>query len=121
MSQEKWTECPDEIEAPEALEALEGLPPGRKDDAGKDRWSLLPWDAVREVVKVLTFGAAKKYKPNNWQFVPDARIRYEDALERHLFAWRTGERLDPESGFNHLAHAGCCVLFLLWFDLRSSK
>lgn len=32
---------------------------GAKDDFGKPRWGLLPYDAVEEVVKVLTYGAAK--------------------------------------------------------------
>jgi hypothetical protein len=32
-----------------------------------------------------------------------------------------GAKADPESGLPHLAHAVCCVLFLLWFDERSSK
>jgi hypothetical protein len=30
---------------------------GRKDDAEKDRWETLPTDAVRAIVKVLTYGA----------------------------------------------------------------
>lgn len=42
---------------------------GVKKDEGKLRWSLLPWDAVEEVVKVLMFGA-NKYTfrfDNKWQ------------------------------------------------------
>ena len=93
--------------------------PGAKYDAGKDPWHLLPWVAVREVVRVLEHGR-KKYAPNNWQLVPDARDRYFSAAVRHLTAWHNGEDLDAESGLHHLAHAGCCVLFLLWFSLRPS-
>ena len=48
---------------------------GRKDDAEKPRWDLLPFGPVREVVEVLTFGA-KKYAPDNWQRVPEPRRRY---------------------------------------------
>lgn len=92
-------------------------PDGRKDDAGKPRWGLLPWRALGSVVDVLTYGA-KKYAPHNWQKVPEARERYEDALERHLVAWRLGENVDPESGLPHLAHAACCLLFLLAFELH---
>jgi len=88
---------------------------GRKDDQGKLRWSLLPWDSVKDVVKVLEAGA-KKYGDDNWKMVEGGRTRYFDALLRHLMAWREGERLDVETGLPHLAHAGCCVLFLLWFD-----
>jgi hypothetical protein len=91
--------------------------PGNKADAGKDRWDLLPTNAVREVVKVLTFGA-KKYAPENWRKVPDARARYYAATWRHLTAWYEGERSDQETGLHHLGHAGCCVLFLLALDLE---
>jgi hypothetical protein len=89
---------------------------GRKDDTGKDPWDLLPWDAVREVVKVLAFGA-KKYAPRNWE-KGMAYSRLYAATMRHMIAWWDGERSDPETGFSHLSHAGCCVLFLLAFELR---
>ena len=84
---------------------------GLKKDHGKDRWDLLPWEEVEEIVKVLTFGA-NKYADNNWQKVPQGRERYFAAAMRHLVAWRRGEERDPESGLKHLAHAGCCLLFL---------
>ena len=77
---------------------------------------LLPWGALVEVGRVMTFGA-KKYAPGNWTKVSDARARYFDALHRHLAAWAQGERLDPEFGLHHLAHASCCLLFLLAFEL----
>lgn len=93
---------------------------GRKSDAGKPRLSLLPWRAVQQIVAVLEFGAAK-YGADNWQRVPEARQRYFDATMRHLLAWWDGERLDAESGLPHLAHAGCCILFLLWSDKDASE
>ena len=95
----------------------------RKDDGGKLRWDLLPWDCVKEVVRVLTIVTteAKKpqpYAPDNWKTVPCARTRYFAACHRHLVAWWLGERYDPEFGIHHLAHAICCLLFCLWFDLN---
>jgi hypothetical protein len=90
---------------------------GEKLDTGKTRWSLLPWKETEQLVRVLDFGA-KKYSVDNWQQVPNARERYFDAALRHLVAWKSGEELDPESGLPHLAHAGCCVLFLLWGPQR---
>jgi hypothetical protein len=89
---------------------------GRKDDQGKRRWGLLPWRALGVVADVFTFGA-KKYADNNWQRVPCARERYFDALQRHVNAWHLGEANDPETGYHHLAHAACCVLFLLSFEI----
>lgn len=100
---------------PTSPEHYTALDPGVKHDAAKPRWSLLPLTAVGRVVDVLEFGA-RKYAPGNWQRVPGARDRYFDAALRHLVAWRTGETADPESGHHHLAHAACCVLFLLWFE-----
>jgi len=89
---------------------------GVKYDNDKPRWYLLPWNAVEEVVKVLTLGAVK-YEDDNWKRVDNAKSRYFSALLRHLTAWVGGETNDSETGLNHLAHAGCCLLFLLWFDL----
>jgi len=48
---------------------------GRKDDAEKPRWDLVPFPELTDTVRVLTFGAAK-YSPDNWQKVPGARCRY---------------------------------------------
>lgn len=92
----------------------------RKDDQGKAPFHLLPWAAVTEIVQVLRFGAAK-YAPNQWQLVPEAKDRYFAAAMRHLVAHQGGELRDPESGHLHLAHAGCCVLFLIWFALRGGE
>jgi hypothetical protein len=87
-------------------------PDGSKHDQAKERWDLLPTEAVRQVVKVLGYGA-RVYAVDNWKVVPDARRRYYAAALRHLTAWWEGEKVDNESGLPHLAHAACCVLFLL--------
>lgn len=89
---------------------------GVKYDSGKPQWSLLPFKALTEVVEVLTYGA-KKYAPDNWKKVPDARRRYIDAGFRHFTAYASGETRDPETGKHHLAHAICCLLYLIAFDL----
>lgn len=83
-----------------------------KHDAGKARWDLLPMGATAAVVDVLTFGATK-YGPHSWRGIDDARARYYAAAMRHLVAWWRGETVDPESGLPHLAHAACCLLFLI--------
>lgn len=88
---------------------------GIKYDQDKPVWSLLPFRAVKEVVDVLTSGA-KKYSPDNWKIVPNARQRYVDAAFRHFVDWQDGEKKDKETGKSHLAHAVCCLLFLLWFE-----
>lgn len=93
------------------------MSPGAKHDAGKPRFSLLPHRALAAVMAVLEYGA-EKYGADNWQKVESARTRYYDAAQRHLMAWWLGQDDDPESGLPHLAHAACCVLFLLWGERR---
>lgn len=93
---------------------------GRKFDAGKLRFSLLPLRPLRKVLEVLEYGA-KKYAPNNWKHVEGAHDRYYDAAMRHLTDWREAHEegasvADAETGVSHLAHAICCLLFLMWFE-----
>ena len=84
------------------------------ESASKPRLELLPSAALEQIAEVLTYGAAK-YDANNW--CRGARWgRYYAALLRHLFAWWRGEDRDAETGLSHLAHAGCCLLFLMEYQ-----
>jgi hypothetical protein len=85
---------------------------GRKFDGNKPMMSLLPPHAMIAVGRVLTFGA-KKYDRDNWKKVPNAKIRYLDAMFRHGFQYLSGEEIDSESGENHMAHIICCASFIL--------
>lgn len=89
---------------------------GKKFDEGKLRYDLIPVKALREVVKVLTFGA-KRYGDNNWK-ITKPESRYTAAAMRHGEAYRDNEIHDPDSGLHHLAHRICCDLFLLQIDLE---
>jgi hypothetical protein len=89
---------------------------GRKFDGGKIRYGLLPPLALKATADVLTFGA-EKYEPDNWKYVPDSLNRYFDAAQRHMWAFKEGETIDPESGRHHLAHALCCLMFLYEHDI----
>jgi len=84
---------------------------GRKFDGSKLEYGLLPPLALKATVDILTFGAVK-YERDNWKIVPDAKRRYFDALQRHLWAWKEGEYIDPESRKHHLAHAMACLMFV---------
>lgn len=87
---------------------------GTKYDESKVRTDLLPTNPLMDIAKVLTFGA-RKYNDRNWE-KGIAWNRVYGALQRHLFAWWNGQDLDPETGLSHLAHAGCCIVFLLEFE-----
>lgn len=88
----------------------------RKDDCDKLPLDLIPVESLEEIGVVLRHGA-EKYAPRNWE--PGMRWgRCYAALLRHLFAWWRGEDRDPDSGLSHLAHAGCCILFLISYEHR---
>lgn len=89
---------------------------GVKYDGGKDPWHLAPWDAFKAIVKVMDFGA-KKYAARNWEKGMDWSRLYSATL-RHLTAWWEGEKADADTGYSHLWHAGCCVVFLIAYELR---
>lgn len=91
---------------------------GNKHDTGKDPWHLVPWDAVRAIVMILAFGA-RKYAARNWELGMDWS-RCFSACQRHMLSWWQGEDKDPETGYSHLWHAGCCILFLIAYELRGT-
>lgn len=93
---------------------------GTKNDEGKLEWSLIELKNLEPMLKVLMFGA-KKYAPDNWKKVPDAKKRYYDAFMRHFAAYQAGEILDAESGLPHLDHAQCCLYFLSYFEHKDGK
>lgn len=82
-----------------------------KHDDNKTRLELLSPIALTEIAKVMTFGA-KKYADHNWR-KGFKWSRLLGATLRHVLAFMGGEDKDPESGISHLAHAGCCIMFLL--------
>lgn len=83
---------------------------GSKYDGDKPRMDLLDADFLEQVASVLTFGA-QKYAAHNWRG-GIAYSRLIAAAYRHLGAINRGEDIDPESGLPHVAHLGCCVMFL---------
>jgi hypothetical protein len=88
---------------------------GVKLDEHKARFDLIPPMAELAVAHVLRFGA-EKYAPGNWALVENGHERYMAAALRHLNAYRMGELEDIESGYSPLAHAICCLLFILEKD-----
>ena len=93
---------------------------GVKHDQGKLRWDLLPILLVQEVIKVLMAGS-EKYEDNNWKHIEHKYPRYWNAAMRHMTQYVTEGQNDDETGLNHLAHAICCMLFLLWEDMKYEK
>lgn len=91
----------------------------KKNDLGKLEWSLMPEEALEQVVKVLMFG--KKYGAWNW--LDNANqveySRFMDAIERHFKAYKRGANRDAESNLHHLAHVITNCLFLMTYDIKT--
>ena len=84
---------------------------GAKFDLGKNRYDLIPGDALDALVAVYTYGT-KKYDDNNWRKgIKWGRIF--GALMRHAWAFWRGEEFDKESGLPHMAHAAWQCMTLL--------
>jgi hypothetical protein len=85
---------------------------GKKYDMGKLRFDLFPDNVLPSVLKVLMHGA-EIYGEDNWKFVKNFNKRYYAAAMRHLNSWKFGKVYDKNTGISHLAHAICCLSFLL--------
>ena len=103
-------------EAVELKTVVGEMPTGSalKFDDGKMPFHLLSTEAMNQTAAVLAFGA-EKYAEHNWRkgFVWSRPL---SAAMRHITAFNAGEDKDPESGLSHLAHAACCIMFLLEFE-----
>lgn len=71
--------------------------------------------SAAELAAVLEFGLAKYGVRDGWRCLDHAQERYTDACLRHLVAM-ADELYDTESGLRHIAHAACCLAFLLELD-----
>lgn len=87
--------------------------PAVKYDNEKPSLDLLPSHSLEQIAKVLDFGA-EKYGKYNWM-AGMSWSRLLGATLRHIFKFISGEDIDKESNLPHLAHAGSCILFLLWY------
>ena len=90
--------------------------PAWKQDAGKPRMDLIAPEMLFGVAEVLDFGA-RKYAERNWER-GISWGRCFGAMMRHMWAWWRGEACDPETGFSHLSHAACCLMFLMAYEAR---
>jgi hypothetical protein len=91
-------------------------PTGVKHDHGKPPYHLLAPEMLDGTARVLAFGA-DKYGARNWE----AGMHWSrpfSAMMRHMWAWWSGDRADPETGMSHLWHAACCLMFLIAYEQR---
>jgi hypothetical protein len=77
------------------------------------RLHAIPWEALQLLGRVYAFGE-NKYADYNFRKGYDWSLSY-DAMQRHLWAFWSGEDTDKESKLPHLAHAIWHGLTLLFF------
>lgn len=83
---------------------------GAKFDSDKERFDLVPAEALIDLARIYTMGAVK-YEDRNWEKgIKWGRIFA--AIMRHLWKFWNGEEIDQESGLPHVSHAawGCFTL-----------
>lgn len=92
---------------------------------GKRKWSLVHFESLEPMVKVLEYGA-KKYTidihdedgtvidsisgKDNWKNQMDLKEILE-SIQRHLAALLDGQDYDSESGLHHMGHIQCNAMF----------
>ncbi len=82
-----------------------------KDLDNKVSMNLLDFQALTAMAEVLVFGK-RKYAAHNWRKGLPVTTSIDAAL-RHLLKTCSGEKIDPESGLDHLAHAAVNLMFAL--------
>lgn len=90
----------------------ENKPKALRHNKGKAQWSLVDFESFEDMVKVLEFGA-NKYEAHNWK-KGHYTTKLCESLMRHLFAYLSGEDVDPESGCSHIGHIQCNAMFLAY-------
>lgn len=97
----------------------DNLKVGTKYGASKPQPSLVPYEAIAWLARVLEYGASK-YARDNWRKLDSEadRIKLLDALERHVGEFKSGVVFDVESKMPVIAHVLCNAAFLTYFLVR---
>jgi hypothetical protein len=89
---------------------------GKRYDAGKLRYDLIPPECLEALAFVYTIGA-EKYGDWNWsKGLPFGKTLA--AMERHIQAWRKGETFDQEDGQHHLGSVAWGAFALMWMEIH---
>lgn len=90
-----------------------------KENENKPRLGLVYYSMLEGIANVREFGIKKYGDREDWRNTEEMREKYYDAALRHLNKAKAAEMddngpspFDEESGFHHLCHAACCLMFL---------
>jgi hypothetical protein len=82
----------------------------------KPQWSLVHFESISELPRVLEFGAIK-YSRDNWKKGLDLN-EIKDSMQRHLAELIDGNEHDLESGLHHIGHIMCNCMFYMYHYKR---
>jgi hypothetical protein len=100
-----------------SVESAQETGDSQKKDNGKLRYDLIPPEALEELARVYTIGAAK-YADNGWLNEPMRWGRIFRALVGHAFKWWGGETYDAQDGQHHLSSVAWCAFSLMVYEKR---
>lgn len=83
---------------------------------GKLQWSLVHFQSLEPMVRVLEYGT-EKYSRENWKKGLDKNEILESMM-RHLTALLDGEVIDAESKQYHVGHIMCNAMFYHYFYVQ---
>lgn len=102
------------VESKEIKSGLEETTLADRYNDGKLQWSLVDFESLESLVRVLEYGA-KKYDTDQWKKGLHFRGVCESMM-RHLIAYMKGEDIDNESGLSHLGHIQANAMFLAYYE-----
>jgi hypothetical protein len=76
---------------------------------GKPKWSLINYESLIPLIRVLEFGA-NKYAPDNWKKEMEPK-EILNSLQRHLADLMDGKTVDEESGLPLIGHIMANAMF----------
>ena len=93
----------------------------KKFDTSKPALELVEPGYIIGTGEILTMGM-EKYGRNNWKNAkPEDIERIKGAMLRHLMSYLSGDKIDDESGLNHMYHISCNAMFLSYFDEKEQN
>ena len=85
----------------------------------KTKWSLVDFNSIEGLVKVLEFGV-EKYGLDNWKIGLDPNETLE-SLMRHTIKLLNGEQLDDETNLNHAYHIMANAMFYIYHKNKENE
>jgi hypothetical protein len=83
---------------------------GLRYNTGKAKWSLIDFESLEGMVRVMEYGA-NKYAAHNWK-KGMSHTEISECLMRHLFSYLACDDFDVESKQHHIDHVLANAMFL---------